>query len=322
MAGVEVRAYDQDDNALRAAVYVDGQKVGQAPGTFTVFACSKSLEVKLEGYATHSAALSLGEQKTSSFKVLLKKNDLKAPDAPKNTAVSSNDGMVKVPAGKFTRGSNSGDVDEKPMSEIYLNEYWIDIYEVTVDQYRACVDVGKCSKPDSGCNDGDYGNWDTSGRGKHPVNCVSWTQADQYCRWSGKRLPTEAEWEKAARGTDGRTYPWGEQEPTCEYTIMNDNALGCGKRLTWPVGSKPKGISPYGVHDMSGNVWEWVADWYDKDEYKNKIFENPMGPMHGLTKVRRGGGFSVGDVSWLRSSVRSGDKPSVVEDFLGFRCAK
>lgn len=230
-------------------------------------------------------------------------------------------GMVHVPEGKFWRGADDGDPDEKPVREIFLSEFWIDTYEVTVDQYRACVKAGICSAPaSSGCGD-EYNNW-TQNRGDHPVNCVSWTQSDQYCRWAGKRLPTEAQWEKAARGTEGWTYPWGEAKPTCDYAVMDDGGLGCGLGTTWPVGSKAKGKSPYGAYDMSGNVWEWVADWYSSDGYQSALERDPEGPKSGSRRVFRGGSFNYYVVSGLRAALRGRGVPAYVYYFLGFRCAR
>jgi formylglycine-generating enzyme required for sulfatase activity len=164
--------------------------------------------------------------------------------------------MVAVPAGEFFLGCNEQIDrecydDEKPGRRVFVAAFRIDKTEVTVAQYGRCVQAGGCSSPDtrSGCN---YG---TGGRDEHPVNCVDWQQADTYCRWAGKRLPTEAEWEKAARGRDGRIYPWGNQWDTSRANV--------GSGGTVAVGSYASGASPYGALDMSGNVWEWTADWYD-----------------------------------------------------------
>lgn len=318
MAGIEIRAYDEENNALRTFVFVDGQNVGQAPGTFTVPSCSKKLDVKIDGYDNYSMILSLYERKISNIKVILKKNK------SKNEINDSDNvyvGMIRVPAGKFTRGSDDGDKDERPKRNIYLSEYYIDAYEIRVDQYKECVNFGSCSKPDLNCGSDKTNNWISNDRDKHPINCISWIQADRYCRWANKRLPTEAEWEKAARGTDNRTYPWGDQSLSCDYAVMSAGGLGCGKGTTWPVGSKPQGSSPYGVHDMSGNVWEWVADRYSADAYQSAPERDPEGPQSGSERVYRGGGFG-GNISRLRSASRFGGEPTYANADLGFRCVK
>ena len=173
-----------------------------------------------------------------------------APRAPKKK--TSSPVMVSVPAGEFWMGCNEQadkrcNFDEKPYHKVYLDAYYIDKYEVTQSEYNECVTTDKC--PANRKKDGFTGD-------RQPVIGVSWEDADTYCKWAGKRLPTEAEWEKAARGTDGRVYPWGNSfDPTrANYA----GALG----KTSEVGSYPSGASPYGALNMAGNVWEWVADWY------------------------------------------------------------
>ncbi len=232
---------------------------------------------------------------------------------------TSTEEMVYIPAGEFTMGSDSGNKDEKPVHKVYLDSYYIDKYEVTVDKYAACVKAGFCNEPDTGgsCN------WGKSGRERHPVNCVNWGQARAYCEWRKKRLPTEAEWEKAARGTDGREYPWGNEKASCSYAVMNDGSGGgCGMDRTWPVGSKPKGASPYGAMDMSGNVWEWVEDWYNKEYYRRSPDRNPKGPDSGKYRVLHGGSWFVNSDSLRAANRGSGLPPAFGYSSGGFRCAR
>ena len=225
--------------------------------------------------------------------------------------------MVLVPAGEFIMGNDRGEADEKPEHKVYLDAFYIDKYETTVDQYGKCAQAGKCTKP----NEGGGCNWGKSDRGKHPINCVDWNQVKTYCEWAGKRLPTEAEWEKAARGTDGRKYPWGNEQAACDYAIFDSgNNNGCGKNSTWPVGSKPKGASPYGAMDMAGNVWEWVADWYDANYYQHSPRRNPTGPASGKACVLRGGSWGD-DPEYFRSSFRLWLTPDIKNYYVGFRCA-
>jgi formylglycine-generating enzyme required for sulfatase activity len=205
-------------------------------------------------------------------------------------------GSVLIPGGTYMNGG-------WPQAERTVGDVCMDQDEVTVAEFTACVADGGCTSPLTGyeCN---YG---MSGREDHPVNCVDWFQAGEYCAWSGQRLPTEWEWEWAARGRDeGRTYPWGEATPTCEYAVMFDVATGCREDHTSEVGSKsPTGDSRDGLRDMAGNAWEWTGSWYDYNE---------------VSRVGRGGGWVSGDTD-LRADDRSTGDPSRSYDFVGFRCA-
>jgi len=230
---------------------------------------------------------------------------------------------VDVPAGDFWMGCDFT-VDplcggsEFPYHPVYLDAFDIDRYEVTVLQYRECVEQGACSLPAAD----DYCNYAVAGREYHPVNCVSWDQANTYCAWAGKRLPTEAEWEKAARGTDDRLYPWGDATATCQYAVINDGGGdGCGTDGTLPVGSRPAGVSPYGIHDLAGNVLEWVADWYDYSYYWESPASNPTGPDSTDERSARGSGWFWNQARWSRASQRSGFEPLSDGNGLGFRCA-
>ena len=238
--------------------------------------------------------------------------------------------MVFIEEGEFIRGREHGESDERPQRTVYVDAYYIGRFEVTVNEYRECVEEDQCTPAHSGPGpyrlafEDHYTNYGKPGRDFHAVNAVSWYQADQYCRWAGKRLPTEAEWEKAARGSDGRTYPWGEEDPTCERIVMDDSGDGCGQEMPWRVGSKPQGASPYGVMDMSGNVWEWVQDWYDRDYYDWGPTENPLNTeeRHG-NKVLRGGSFADQHGRIHTTTNRLGYDPNQRWDYtVGFRCAR
>ena len=231
------------------------------------------------------------------------------------TQVSSKDGMVMVyvPAGEFSMGSDEGDDDEQPVHTVYLDAYWIDQTEVTNAMYEKCVAAGVCSKPaksQSYTRASYYGNPTYA---DYPVIYVNWYQAEEYCQWAGRELPTEAQWEKAARGTDGRTFPWGNATPTSDLANFNSN-IGD----TTEVGSYPDGASPYGALDMAGNVWEWVADW--QGDYPSGMVSNPMGPASGEYRVLRGGSWDNNE-GLIRSADRDGDYPSCANRNNGFRCA-
>jgi sulfatase modifying factor 1 len=233
-------------------------------------------------------------------------------------------GMVEVPGGMFEMGSTDYP-DEMPTRQVQVDTFWMDETEVTVEAYAACVDVGECSEPSTDT----YCNWMVAGREDHPVNCVTWYKAEKYCGFAGegtKRLPTEAEWEKAARGTDTREYPWGDSPaPSCTHAVMDDAAAGgsgCGMGSTWAVGSKPMGDSPYGAHDMAGNVGEWVADWY-ASPYDATETDNPTGPAMGTARALRGGSWAnVSFTSSFRAARRADGPPFGASNSVGFRCAR
>jgi formylglycine-generating enzyme required for sulfatase activity len=223
--------------------------------------------------------------------------------------------MALVPAGCFMMGSEGGDSSERPVHEVCFEEpFWIDVYEVTNAQY------------------GSLGCEESSSDDDQPRNCVSWADAAAHCESRGARLPTEAEWEYAARGPDGLTYLWGD-EFNCRlgnfddetrydlYTI--EGGKGCdGFVVTAPVGSFPDGASWVGALDMSGNVWEWVADWYDDDYYDCSPRDNPGGPDNGEYRVLRGGSWGHDGSNLLRAANRDWDNPSNEDIFNGFRCAR
>lgn len=265
--------------------------------------------------------------------------------------MTGQDGMtlLYVPAGEFTMGSEDGSSDERPVHTVDLDAFWIDQTEVTVRMYYLCVEAGVCKEPaskNSYTHSSYYGNGDYD---HYPVIYVDWNMAKTYCEWADRRLPTEAEWEKAARGTDGRRYPWGND---WDFTMANSasywakrtidfqsgadwdafwvNGEGArlsrekgvrGEVLTMPVGSFPQGASPYGALDMAGNVAEWVADWFDPNYYRGAPLTDPLGPARGAIKAMRGGSWLKPAIS-LRTSDRDWGTMDSRPSGTGFRCAK
>lgn len=221
-----------------------------------------------------------------------------------------------IPEGSFTMGCDPAEdaecaADETPAREIFLASFEITTYEITQAQYRECMRDQACSTPQC--------DWDPMDRPDYPVSCVRWQQAEEFCAWAGMELPTEAQWEKAARGDDGRLYPWGDEAPDCDRA----NFLGCSG-IRQPVGSHPGGVSPFGVHDMAGNVPEWVADWYSETYYENSPATDPGGPADGQYRVFRGGSFQSIE-SFLRAADRTKDEPgdfaTVHLGYMGIRCS-
>jgi eukaryotic-like serine/threonine-protein kinase len=275
-----------------------------------------------------------------------------APSAATAAAAPVNcpDEMVQIPAGQFFMGSDSKEAaaNEKPSHNVSVDSECMDLYEVSAKKYKACSDIGKCKRAPTEvewpkiteterktysplCTAGD------SEKADHPINCVSWEMADAYCKAYDKRLPTEAEWEFATRGPDGRVYPWGDDPPTAQHLNACDaECVAWGKEhhvemtaldkgndgyaTTAPVGKFPAGRSRFGPYDVVGNVWEWVSDWYGN--YEPEAAKNPTGPASGERKVIRGGAFNGGVEAWLHPSFRYAQAPKAQSHGIGFRCVK
>jgi formylglycine-generating enzyme required for sulfatase activity len=237
---------------------------------------------------------------------------------------------VTVPAGEFVMGAAETDTqatpDEKPQHKVYLDAFLIGKYEVTNAQYHAFVKATAHRLPEN-CCDPKYNIWRgdvmMDGVGDLPMINVSWDDAAAFCNWAGGRLPTEAEWEKAARGSDGRMFPWGNEAPSgnrANYSFdpisIWDGPASLAKKDQYEYGR-----SPYGVYEMSGNVWEWTQDWYDENYYKNSPAKNPVGPLTGEARVMRGASWR-NTADMLRASNRNKHAPTERRVYIGFRCAK
>ena len=270
-------------------------------------------------------------------------NHSRGPAGPSNSPAASSaraeDGMVLLPGGSFIMGCVDGDSqcsnDEKPAHRVNLDSFYLDEHEVTVAEYARCVSAGVC-KPAQVRDDEyrEFYNLNNVDRENHPANGVDWNEANAYCSWRQKRLPTEAEFEYALRGKDqGRIYPWGNNAtPPARFGNYADETAhrrfsswsyfagyDDGHLGTSPVCSFQR--NPYDLCDISGNVWEWTADWYDSNYDQSTPSNNPTEPASGTTRVFRGGGW--GNDSWgVRASERFGVAPGVWASFLGFRCSR
>ena len=229
---------------------------------------------------------------------------------------------VLIPAGAFQMGCSPDDTecqdDEKPLHTMTLDAYRIDKYEVTNARHKECVEAGGCIPPDSAESETRFIYYGSDEYADYPVVNMNWDQADEFCKWDGGRLPTEAEWEKAKRGSeDTRIYPWGNQPPDASLLNFNENVGD-----TTAVGSYPTGASPYGVMDMSGNVYEWVNDWYGETWYSASPDENPTGPDSGEVGVLRGGKYGNTIDGQARISFRNQFGKYYSFASYGFRCAR
>ena len=217
---------------------------------------------------------------------------------------------VLIPGGTYSMGTNGvadgGGDEEAPPHAVTVSTFYLDTYEVTVDAYQACVVAGKCTLPwqNFQCN------WYMGNMAQHPVNCVTWSQATKYCEWMGRRLPTEEEWELAARGKSGRKYPWGPSEPGNRACWYEDEP---GRNGTCGVGTHPSGKTPEGVHDLAGNVAEWTSSGWSEDYSQARGTDQ---------RVVRGAGYAETDARYLRGAARSREVPGILHPLMGFRCAR
>ncbi len=227
------------------------------------------------------------------------------PSLDSASAEIYNADMVLVPEGEFIMGNNFNNTSRN----IYLDAYYIDKYEVSNALYKSCVEAGVCAVPhkEFSASLPSYYGYGNSEFDNYPVIYVDWFMAETFCEWRGAKLPTEAEWEKAARGTDGRTYPWGEDNTAYTHRI-------------YFVGVSERDISPYGIYNMEGNAAEWVADWFSKTYYQDSPSKNPLGPDNGTERGVRGGApFNQEPVPTFS---RNRQPPSAANDNVGFRCAR
>ncbi len=225
--------------------------------------------------------------------------------------------MAVVPAGEFWMGRDGMEAleDERPRHKVWLDRFAMDVHEVTTGRYARFLAATGRTPP---------WMWETVKlelHGDRPVIGVTWEDADAYCTWAGKRLPTEAEWEKAARGTDERLYPWGNQFPTAALANFALGVRFSYSQALRPVGSYPDGKSPFGLVDLAGNVWEWVRDWYESAYYERSPERNPPGPEQGQFKVLRGGSWSELP-KYLLAYGRFKLPPNTRNSYIGFRCAR
>jgi formylglycine-generating enzyme required for sulfatase activity len=229
--------------------------------------------------------------------------------------------MRLIPAGEFTMGTNGGPDDAKPEHQVYLDAYYIDKFEVTNTLYKACVEAAACAPPQQNQSSTHATYYGDPEFDAYPVISIDWQMANDFCEWRGLALPSEAQWEKAARGADERNFPWGNQGIDCSYANYfdaNKGEKGCVGD-TAAVGSYEKGQSPYGVYDLAGNVWEWAADWYSEDYYGVSPGSNPQGSETGETRVMRGGAWNLNELH-LISTGRGQKDPMDASRTIGFRC--
>ncbi len=284
--------------------------------SFLLASCQKERPGDTSAATTSSAAVSASEA---------------APSASTPPSLPEPAGMVRVPVGSFVMGDD-GDKSAKPAHKVTISkEFFIDKTEVSVADFAKCVAAKKCTPafvhgPDMAEDEiekfGKMCNAAHRDRQDHPVNCVDFGQAAAYCAFVGKRLPTEAEWEYAARGTDGRKYPWGNEDPGCDHAVTS----GCGRAPTDAAGTKPVGSfpfakSPFGALDMAGNVWEWVYDGFDPGMYAKGDVEDPAADPVGATGILRGGSWDFA-TSRLVSTTRQKFQRRVGHVSTGFRCVQ
>lgn len=313
-------------------VFIDGKKYAEGSGVFTLTEGDHELVVKKSGYITQTLNVFIGPDAVVTKTVVLQEKSSGGSSQSAGSGNTSATPLVSVPEGWFIMGSDSGESDEKPAHRVWLDAYQIEKYEVSAAQFAEFLNSVKDPEKivqylEFGCDSctvmyggGKY--FARQGYENRPANYVSWYGADAYCKYVGRRLPTEAQWEKAARGEDARKYPWGNGEPGNDHKLAVYDYNNHSESWTEmkDVDSLPGGKSPYGAHHMAGNVWEWAADWYDGNYYKQNVVKNPEGPSNGTSRVLRGGSWSfAADI--IRSANRSGNNPGLRDSDVGCRCA-
>jgi formylglycine-generating enzyme required for sulfatase activity len=313
---VVTSAYD-DGAACEGDLFIDGRQVGRTPFKGPVLAVEHEVRVVCEKGGAQ-ARVTVPHNARADLA-------LEVPLAGSLT-------WVRIPGGTFMMGSNDGEGDEKPVHRVTVRTFWMTKTEVTFGQYERCVQAGACTAPhgsDGSCYLPDAHSWKrvvlpAAFQGEdQPVVCVDWQQAASFAKWVGGRLPTEAEWEFAARsGGRVQKYPWGNEEATCSRAVMYDGKLGCGRSSTWPVCSKASGNTAQGLCDMGGNVWEWVQDWYHNSyagaPTDGSAWETPAGRI----RVYRGGSLDNVTGYFVRAAFRRRDDPGDRLGNLGFRVAR
>lgn len=242
------------------------------------------------------------------------------PPSSGTTRTSPKTGMtsIRIPEGEFRMGTGNGYLEEGPVHTVFLSEFWIDQTEVTNKMYSLCVAESVCSEPSRRNSNTRLVYYGNSEFDDYPITYIDWHMAQTYCEWLEGNLPTEAQWEKTARGTDQLMYPWGNEQPNRDFLNYSRN-----ENDTTKVGTYDKNISPYGAMDMAGNVMEWTADWYSETYYSNSPTVDPQGPSYGKLKVLRGGSwFKFSDFARTTYRVRMNPFDSNSKTFdIGFRCA-
>ena len=318
LGGLKVSVLDLDHNAVRGDLMVDGQKVGRVPWGGEVIVGAHLLSFKANDGRAVEQAVTVTHMKVETLSLQVE------GDRPVDTLADTPTGKagiewIRIPGGSFRMGSKTGDSDERPDHRVTVKDFDLAKTEVTVAQYRACVRAGACSVPGTGA----YCNWGDDSRDDHPVNCVDWDQARAFALWAGGRLPTEAEWEFAARsGGRARLFPWGNETASCKRAVMAGGGDGCGKNRTWSVCSKTLGNSVQGICDLTGNVWEWVEDcWHRNYEGAPSDGSAWTGNCAGAYRVFRGGGWSERAANCL-VTYRVRNIPGRRRYNVGFRLAR
>ena len=328
---LQVTAQDEQGNAIRADVFIDGANAGESGRSIRVLVGNHEVKVSSQDKGEWTGKVNIRERQTEQLRVKMARV-MEAEDMERKGGIQ----WIRIPGGTFSMGCAPTDSNcanrEKPRHQVAVPSFWMMKTEVTVRMYQRCVDSGKCNRyhlngfewKSHSYEASNICNWGVGGRENHPINCVAWDQAKSFCEFAGGRLPSEAEWEYAARGTDDRIFPWGNQPATCRYAIMCDNRdrSGCGRGSTWPVCSRPAGVSPFGLCDMAGNVWEWVEDCRNLSYLHAPTDGSVWKSGDCNRRVVRSSRWDDNSASWLRASNRTFGYTSDRLTEKGFRCAK